>query len=186
MEIPRLCAGIPISEILQALGSIGQIGIQLQAQMIGCGYRIRAMGCGQCKCPEGFVTLPCLPGHNLQIIPELCIEKHAVSHLIYGVMVIGELWQMNQGVKELNVCDVLLAGSKGMYRQQVEIAGMFLVGTLDTSCPLGQCGQVLVGRFVTQEIGSQSGMILDLVHSGFRIAFQFRAHEHALEPCLCT
>ena len=79
VEVPRFGAWVPVCEVLQALGSVGQVGVELESQMVDGGYRVRAVGGGKGEGPEGLSYASCLGRDGLQVAPEVVVEKHLVA-----------------------------------------------------------------------------------------------------------
>ena len=61
MEIPCLCAGIPVGEILEQLGTVGQVAVHLKTQVCHGGDRVGRVGGAKGKGPERLARfLGCL------------------------------------------------------------------------------------------------------------------------------
>ena len=172
MEVPLSAERRPIGEVLDALSTKGQVAEYLQAQVGQRRHRIRAVGRGQCKTPEGPPHAFGLLMDNLQILVEAAAQLYRAARCPDGIIIKGEQARIDYLDVLLHIVTIVLGadvGHIGIVREQIAIYKLRVVVLSygGTRLPVGlHAGHV---GFITDEIAAHQRLAAQVADGGLRV-----------------
>ena len=172
VEVPLSAERRPVGEVLDALGTKGQVAEYLQTQVGQGGHGIRTMGRGQCKTPEGPPHAFGLLMDNLQILVEATAQLYRAARCPDRIIIKGEQAGIDYLDVLLHIVAIVLGadvGHIGIVREQIAIYQ--LDGVIPpyggTRLPVGLHASHV--GFVTDEIAAHQRLAAQVADGGLRV-----------------
>ena len=184
MEVPDLGSRIPVSEILQSLGTIGKSRVEFKPQACHGRKRIRVMGSRKGEGPERQTgSLGLVVDHLHVVVPVVAADASESDRIV----VKGNHRQFHFRDESADIFPVIAGQDSGVHeiREKIQVERMLAsVGIFNLSRPLRKVREGRAGWFIPQEIAVQRRMVLDKCDHAVRGCFEFPAGGHHLDSDL--